>query len=43
MDWQRLCERAEDPNREREMKRLELVKKIREKVKEYRESTCSRK
>jgi hypothetical protein len=38
MDWQLLCELAKEPDNHREKERLELIYKIREKVKEYRES-----
>ena len=37
MEWELLRERAEDPNNGKDIQRLELIKKIREKVKEYRE------
>ena len=41
VDWQEFCDRARDPNDERAKERMQLVKEIREKVKEYRMSSPS--
>src|SRR5256885_291380 len=36
IDWQEFCEQARDPDNERAQERMQLVKDIREKMKEYR-------
>ena len=41
MDWQEFCHRARDPDDDRARERMQLVKDIREKVKEYRKSSRS--
>jgi hypothetical protein len=41
MDWQEFCDRARDPDDDRARERMQLVKDIREKVKEYRKSSPS--
>jgi hypothetical protein len=41
VDWQEFRDRARDPNDERAKERMQLVKEIRKKVKEYRRSSPS--